>query len=438
MKKYEEAMKKLFPREKNFVRNTLLANQVEDMSVLGPFVHTSLKRSSISQSNFKNIMLKYSAWSESHFFKVEFKNCNLTGVNMQLCVFEHCSFTDESILNNVSFCNSLFKNTVFINIVFRNCILTDAKFISCKFINCKFQSSSFDGTKFVFCDFEHLIARNMNLDYSQYRNCNFYNSELSLFQIGYTIGMLQGVSSQSDNMFAFQGQTIPSERFYSEYIEYLIEYFTSREDLFPLSNLLLFLGGENAKQCIMRGIKEAINKQKYRLVLHFCELINYYNCLNSSEKRDIISFLNTSISTFALNENISESIKYSVLIEHYLLDQYDNVPHCYISIETDYTVDTSNSISNLITELDDILVYEQGQFGEHNITITHNSPLWLDIILAVGGSIVASYIKEKLLDRLIDKIRQLFKNKKIKMKKITIKKPDVEGSEIIEVTDDDE
>lgn len=77
-------------------------------------------------------------------------------------------------------------------------------------------------------------------------------------------------------------------------------------------------------------------------------------------------------------------------------------------------------------------------FGEHNITITHNSPLWLDIILAVGGSIVASYIKEKLLDRLIDKIRQLFKNKNIKMKKITIKKPDVEGSEIIEVTDDDE
>lgn len=278
----------------------------------------------------------------------------------------------------------------------------------------------------------------MNLDYSQYRNCNFYNSELSLFQIGYTIGMLQGVSSQSDNMFAFQGQTIPPERFYSEYIEYLIEYFTSREDLFPLSNLLLFLGGENAKQCIMRGIKEAINKQKYRLVLHFCELINYYNCLNSSEKRDIISFLNTSISTLSLNENISESIKYSVLIEHYLLDQLDNVPHCYISIETDYTVDTSNSISNLITELDDILVYEQGPFGEHNITITHNSPLWLDIILAVGGSIVASYIKEKLLDRLIDKIRQLFKNKNIKMKKITIKKPDVEGSEIIEVTDDDE
>lgn len=439
MKMYENYMEKLFPRKKNLVRNSLNVDKAEDMNFFGPFIHHSLKRSSISHSKFIQSKLNYSAWTESFFYDVSFNNCVLNGANMQLCVFELSSFicTDDcnlSFYKNISFCNCLFKNCKFENIIFKNCVLTDATFISCQFINCKFQSSSFDGTKFIQCQFDKLVARNMNLDYSQYRNCTFKNSQVSLFQIAYTIGLLQCITYDSDNEFAFQGRTISSTSFYKEYINYLITFFRERGDLFPLSNLLFFVQNDEAKNYITSGIKIAMSAQKYRLVLHYCELINYYNCLSSIEKRELIAYLNASIKSISTNQNISEAIKYSVLIEHYLLDKYDNIPHYYISIETDYASAAGEQISSLISELDEILILEQGERGEHNITITHNSPLWLDIILAVGGSIVGAYIKEVLIDRLIIKIRSLFKNRKIKLKNITIKDDD----DIIERKEEDD
>ena len=433
-------MDKLFPRKKNLVRNSLNVDKADDMNVFGPFVHNSLKRSSISHSRFMRSKLNYSAWTESFFYDICFDNCILDGANMQLCVFELASFfcieccPDTSFYKNISFCNCLFKNCRFENIIFKNCILTDAIFVSCKFINCKFQSSSFDGTKFVQCEFDGLIARNMNLDYSQYRNCTFNNSQVSLFQIAYTIGLLQCVSADSKNEFAFQGRTVSALVFYNEYISYLLEYFRDRGDLFPLSNLQYFLKSTDAKNYIIDGIKNAMSTQKYRLVLHYCELINYYNCLSSKEKRELLAFLNASIRSISLNENVSEAIKYSVLIEHYLLDKYDNVPHYYISIETDYVREAEEEISSIISELDNILILEQGESGEHNITITHNSPLWLDVVLAVGGSILGSYIKEKLIDRLIKKIKTIFVNKKIKLKNITIK----DENTIIEKKEEDD
>ena len=439
---YENYMNKLFPRKKNQVRNSLYVDKAENMNVFGPFIHCSLKRSSISHSRFIQSQLNYSAWSESFFYDDYFNNCTLNGVNMQLCVFEQTSFKDSedfntSLYKNISFCNSLFKNCRFENIIFKNCVLTDATFISCDFVNCKFQSSSFDGTKFIQCNFEGLIARNMNLDYSQFRNCKFNNSQISLFQIAYTIGLLQCIPTASHNWFAFQGRTISAQTFYNEYILYLLEYFRNRGDMFPLSNLQFFMKGTKAQNYIIDGIKEAMCAQKYRLVLHYCELINYYNCISSMEKRELIAFLNNSIRALPEKQNHSEDIKYSVLIEHYLLDKYDNIPHYYISIETDYSVVTGENISSLISELDRILVLEQGEHGEHNITITHNSPLWLDIVLAIGGSIVATYIKEQIIDRLIVKLKVLFKNINVKMKKMTIKAPEDNNSTIVVESEED-
>lgn len=240
MSDIENSLLKLFPRKKNLVRNSLIVNKIDDMQLFAPFKHCSLKRSSISESNFIEAELNYSAWSESNFYKTIFNQCTINGANMQLCVFDQCQFLGSIEYRNISFCNSLFKNTTFKDIVFKNCILTDALFISCSFINCKFASSSFDGAKFVDCTFDRLVARNLNLDYSQYRNCHFNNSQISLFQISYTIGLLQCIGIDSNNEFAFQGRTIPAENFYNEYIDYLCDYFQSRNDLYPISNLLFF------------------------------------------------------------------------------------------------------------------------------------------------------------------------------------------------------
>ncbi len=436
-KKY---MEKLFPRKKNLVRNSFAANCVKDMNLYGPFNHHSFKRSSVISCNFFTTDLKYSAWTGSFFREVNFKNSKLIGANLQLCVFDECLFSENDKKNdksfmNISFCNCLFKYTKFINITFKNCVLTDATFISCEFENCKFQSSSFDGTKFIKCNFDHLIARNMNLDYSQYRDCEFRNSQISLFQIAYTLGLLQCIPKDSDNVFAFQGKEIAPKVFFNEYIYYLCEYFKDLKDLYPLSNLFYFLENKDAKKLIIRGIKEAMVSQKYKLVLHYCELINYYFCLNSKEKHELISFLNSTIEAISLNENIREAVKYSILIQHYLLNKYDNIPHCYISIETEYNVKNGSEIKDLIAELDNLLIIEQGEKGEHSITITHNSPIWLDIVLAIGSSILGAYLKEEVIDRIINKLKEIFKNKKIKLKNITIKNSDKNEIKIINQKD---
>lgn len=422
---YLLAIKKLFPREKNLVRNSLQANSIENMNEIGKFTHSSYKRSNLKNVKFSNSNLNYSAWTDSLFHKAEFDNCLFNSVNMQLCVFSACSFTNTKEYKNVSFCNSFFENTIFVDARFINCIFSDAMFINCSFINCTFSSSSFDGAKFVKCLFDFLVARNLNMDYSQYCECVFTNSQISLFQVSYTIGLIQSIyknSNGSNNVFAFQGREISVNDFYSEYINYLIFYFEEQKEWFPLANILCFLKqNERANQALNIGIRSAIEKQNYRLSLHFAELIDFYGCFNTKEKREIIKFMNDYIAV-SNNNNKSEIIKYSVQIENYLLEKFnsENGPVYYISIETNYLTNSKTEIVSFISDLDELLSEEQGVNGMHSLKVTHNSPLWLDIIIGIGCSVVGAFLKDGI-DKLIDKIKILMAKKRTKIKSITIK-----------------
>lgn len=271
------------------------------------------------------------------------------------------------------------------------------------------------------CSFENLVARNLNMDFSQYRECSFDNCQISLFQCSYTIGLLQHLIDNPNNVFAFQGRNLTTSQFYEEYINYLIPYFETQDEFFPLSNILFFKNDfENAKRCVKLGFQKAILSKKFKLALYYCSLINYYNCLSSLEKRQLIEFLNTNLKQLQNNENISEYIRNSVLIENSLLSKYDNRTVYYISLRTDLIDNENECVSSFISEIDNLLVEQQGSSGEHNITITHNSPLWFDIVLAIGCSIAAGYMKDGI-DILIKKIKEIAQKKKVKLSNITIK-----------------
>lgn len=373
-----------------------------------------------------------SAWTDSNFFKVNLINCNLNSVNLQMCVFDNCTFKDIEYIYSASLNHGYYKNVTFDNIEFKNCVFADAIFINCKFINCKFKSSSFDGTKFILCEFQNLIARNLNMDFSQYRDCRFYNSEISLFQCAYTIGLLQALNNdENNNVFAFQGKNLVSELFYKEYIDYLTVYLNEQQEYFPIANIELFKGNTDyGKTLIEIGIKNSIQDQKYRLAVHYCELINYYNCFNSVEKRNLTQYISLCIASVQGEENISEALRYSVIIEHILLNSYDNRRVYYISLQTDLIEQSNdNDITSFITDLDKLLTDYQGNSGEHNITVTHNSPLWLDIVLALGCGVVANYLKDGI-DLLIRKIRKYAKDRRTKIKNITVKAVDPVDGEI--------
>ena len=419
---YLDAIKKLFPRKKNQVRNALRVNDIEDINFLGPFVHCSYKRSQLNRVVIRDVDFKFSAWTESRFYSVTFENSNLSGTNFQLCVFDNCKFTKKLLAKNISYNHAYFKNTTFQDVEFKNCVFSDAVFMNCKFENCTFKSSSFNGTKFVNCTFNGLVARNLNLDYSHYRNCLFYNSQISLFQSAYTIGLLQSLQDNfHNNVFAFQGRNLSIDLFYSEYINYLIPYFSESDEYFPVANILCFKGeNEKGQELIGIGIRKAILEEKYRLALHYCELINYYNCFSSIEKRKIIQYMNSCLSQVQEKENISEAIRYSLIIENSLLNNYDSRPVYYISIQTDLIETNDRNTTDFIASLDELLMVEQGPYGEHNIKITHNSPLWLDIIIAIGASVVAGYLKD-VMDLLILKIKDLAQKKNTNIKDITVK-----------------
>ncbi len=432
---YNVAVKKLFPRKRNFVKNSLCANHVDNMNCFGSFVHCSYKRSQLKYSKFIDSDMHNSAWTDSDFFNVEFSGCNLNNANLQLCIFDNCSFKDIAKINNASLNHGYYKNVEFENIEFINCVFSEAIFINCKFINCKFKSSSFDGTKFLLCEFNHLIARNLNMDYSQYRECRFYNSEISLFQCAYTTGILQSLEMSENNYFAFQGKNLPVSKFYNEYIHYLTSYFNERGEFFPLANIECYRGNIiEGKLLIEKGIKTSIQSQKYRLALHYCELINFYNCFTSAEKRQIIQFTNLCLACLQDEENISEALRYSVLIEHVLLNNYDNRTVYYISLQTDLIDEKDECIPSFVTDLDKLLSEYQGHTGEHNLTITHNSPLWLDIVLALGCGIVANYLKDGI-DLIIKKIKNYAQERKIKINNITIKTVEPVNGEINDAND---
>ena len=419
----DETMEKLFPRRKNFVKNRLLVNNINNMNSLGPFVHCSYKRSQLINVVFTDSDMHNSAWTDSSFNKVKLINCNLNSANFQMSSFDECLVKNNRICN-ASFNHGYYKNVKFENIEFNNCVFSDTIFMNCQFINCKLKSSSFDGAKFILCTFDRLIARNLNMDFSQYRACDFHNSEISLFQCAYTIGIIQALNSRdNENVFGFQGTNLSTDRFFDEYIDYLIVYFKEQNEYFPLANIELYKKNISyGKALIGKGIRDAVKNHKYRVALHYCELINYYNCFSSIEKREIINDIGLFIASVQGEENVSEAIRYSVLLEHVLLNSYDNRQVYYISLQTDLIEQSKNNneITSFIANLDKLLTTYQGNEGEHNITITHNSPLWVDIVLAIAGGIAGNYLKDGL-DCIIKKIKTYVRKRKTKLTSLTVK-----------------
>ena len=393
-------LKKLFPRRNTQINNHIDANGVENLNIYEPFRHKSYKRSFIKDSKFKNSKLVFSAWTGTRYESTLFDHSEIRNSNMQSCVFFNCDFVLSSIpIKSTTFDNTLFVKTKFVDVVFKSCNFTDSQFINCEFESCKFISCNFDGANFKGCYLNTVVARNLNLDYSMFINCKVKRSEISLFQLFYTIGLTQALENNHENfledknILAFHGKNIDLTDL-NEYKKYLITYYTIKGEYFPLANIY---GIDNNiamfKECAIIGIKNAVASKKFRLAVHFSELINYYGYLKSIEKRFISDFMNDMLNEWQKEEDINEYIKFITIIEKNLMCQYINSPAIYVNIKTEKEL-SDKELSEFLIIADSGFEKIRGKFGEHFISFSHNSPVWFDIVLAVGGSVAGTAIFE--------------------------------------------
>lgn len=394
------ALKKLFPRRKvSQVKNHIDANGVDNLNIFGPFQHKSFKRSFIRNSKFEDSQIILSAWTGTRYEWTTFKHSIIRNSNMQSCVFTNCIFTMRGAqIKNTTFDDTLFINTEFVDVVFKSCNFTDVRFINCKFESCSFTSCNFDGANLVKCVLNNVIARNLNLDYALFNNCKIQGSEFSLFQLFYTIGLVQTIKNNqidcNDNVLAFHGKNIKITDLLSEYQKYLITYYFEVGEFFPLANIYGFNHiNEKFKETAILGIENAIVAKKFRLATHFSELINYYGLLKSIEKRAILDFMNDMLNEWQQEEDVTEYIKYIAIIENNLMYQYINRPVIYVNLRTENQL-SDNDLAEFLLIVDNGFNNLQGKDGEHCISFSHNSPLFFSIMLAIGESIAGTAIYE--------------------------------------------
>lgn len=432
MSEIDIAFKKLFPRRrKNQVKNHIDANCVENMNIFGPFQHKSFKRSFIKNSKFSHSKIVFSAWTGTRYEFTSIVYSVIRNSNMQSCVFTDCNFSmlDEPI-RNTTFDNTLFINTIFDNVDFKSCNFTDSRFINCEFKSCTFLSCNFDGANLIDCSLKNVSARNLNLDYSHFSNCKIQSCEFSLFQLFYTIGLPQILESStlsdtlSNNVLAFHGKNIGITDLIYEYTNYLIAYYTEVGEYFPLANIFGFKRDVDMfKEYVILGIKNAVATKKFKLAVHFSELINYYGYLKSIEKRLISDFMNEMLNEWQKNEDITEYIKYIAVIEKNLIYQYTNRPIVYINMRTEKQLNEKD-LSEFLLLADSGFNELQGTGGEHYISFSHNSPSFFDIVLAVGESVVGAAILEGI-KLLVKKLSQWVKKRGNNIFKSSIKEIDV-------------
>lgn len=428
MNDFEYALKKLFPRRRsNQVKNHIDANCLNDLNVFAPFTHKSFKRSFIKESKFINSEITFSAWTGTRYESIIFQHSIIRNCNMQSCVFLDCTLTNfVEQLKNTTFDDTLFINTKFEKVDFKGCNFTNARFINCEFISCRFISSNFDGATFIECKLNGVIARNLNLDFAQFKNCEIYNSEFSLFQIFYTIGLTQllndncSIDRWTQCKLAFHGSNLNYNELVSEYIMYLKTYYTEMGEYFPLANIYgLCKDVENFKEYAILGIKNAVATKKFRLAIHFSELINYYGYLRSIEKRFIVDSMNGMLNEWQQEEDITEYLKYITIIEKNLLYENLNRPVVYVNIRTEEQLNEQD-LSEFLLLADTGFTDLQGGDGEHFISFSHNSPTFFEILLAIGGSVAGSAIYEGV-KCLLKKFYKWIKSKGNKVSKSSIK-----------------
>ncbi len=294
----EESIKMLTEKyPDDLVNNDIILDMKGASAVKSNLIKQSAKRNKFSNISLIDSNIVSSAFTGSQFKNFIFKDCNIKGNSFVSCIFEksEMSTKDFKLYTGNNFSNSYVNQCKFFNLEFKNSSWISSNVEYSDFENCIINSCTLEGTVFNQCIFTDIYMSTANLDYMILNKTQLNNVVFPFYQFAYIIGAADYLMSSKEQRFYFSanGNNIKLSE-YKECIPALIDYYYSRNEYFPLSNLLYATDNiEKAKEYISIGVVQALNNNDYRMIKHYCIMAKHYDLLEYSLTKKIKSSLNS-------------------------------------------------------------------------------------------------------------------------------------------------
>lgn len=349
----------------------------------------SAKRSCYNNVTLKNSIIKESAFSGSKFKNFIFKNDSINGNSFLCSNFENFKIISDNpteyIGNNLSQC--YFNSCTINNAIFISSTWLNSNIINSVFNNCVIRSCTLEGATFKNCEFNNVDISSANMDYMTINSCILNNVVFPLYQFAYVIGASNYING-SNNIYFKAGDKKICINEYNTILTELIHYYYNRNEYFPMSNLLIALKEiDCAKKYIIVGIKCALIKEDYRLIRHFCSLIQYTNILDYELTCNIKSEINNYlISIKHDSKKLKEALIHTNQINKIINERDNNKTSIQLEIKTNidrFDGNHQEKIDNLIGDIKYII--NNSSFENDGYTINEISYCPITLALSIIG-----------------------------------------------------
>ena len=342
--------------------------------------HTILDHSKIKKSNFD-----HAAVTGSMFNHCKFENCSMELSDFEFCEFRHCEF-DFKFKISASFNNSTFFETEFNNVIFDSALLTGSYFQKCVFNHVTIAYTTMENALFQDCTFQDVNLQNLNMDYVELVNPSMKNVILPMAQIPYMFGCLQYLMTTDDivSIVGSNNESITKQKYISEVLPLLIEYFLEKKEYFPVANIYISQGNSTlAFQFLVEGMAEAVAQRDFRMIKFYSKLISKNEVFPQKVLHDFYHRL-----CHLLPVNNMEAMSYIKNIGEikYLLFDRTSKTTLHFSFYTNFYSKEIDKVAHVIGRLFKIAKMSSSmKSNDVEIKLSENSPLLIEV--DVSGNI---------------------------------------------------
>ena len=425
---YNKAKENILLHKQSTVKFNSVLEGANGVTLYGDYTLARVSHNYFSNCIFDSASLDSVAGTGSIFTNVKFLNTNINNAGFSNGTIDNCYF-ENCTLNNSNFSNSYIRNTIW-----KDCNLSGLNISASHLKNCKFcgettKPGNLNETHFESVEINDVRFTNLNLEYSMFENIKTHNTILPFSQIPYVFGGIDYLLNTKDNVRISSHINKTDSISISEYIAVLNDmevFYSYKNELFPLANILLSLGRkEEALYAALCGIVFSIKESDYRMCKNFAKLLTYKQFFSPEQLVSLYKEIESRIIIKELSDaDFFQYNKYIYDIKS-LLNSNPNNKTITLFLKTNIENTDSKEASLLIEMIDHFTHLDGVNLSQPKLTISHNSPLLLAVtisgislakIIAITGLILTAVAGVcKSLNEIADfiiKIQKIIKNRK--------------------------
>lgn len=381
--KYAYGMRYTEPFQKLRIQNS----NFENCTFRAAFERTNLSGSRLNNCTFEKIEIANSNFQYSNLKNCEIKDCTIEGSNFADCY-----------LDNVSYSNNLFVGNNFSYTHFNKCNISGGELLS----------TSLEFSIFTDSTFRDLRLANLSMEYSEFDNVHMNNVILPFAQLPFIFNGLDYILNTNDKIAISANMKDCKSISVEEYVETFNDWkiFLFKKSLyFPLSNILLAEGNkEEALECILCGVIMTICNSDYRTLKYLCKLAAAHPCVSKSDCLKVYRRIKELIDSNLLNnEQYYNYMIHMQDIKNILVENPKCNPQLSVSLQTNILPEERKKLMYIVEFLDSIITKEYFGIDSKTISMKHNSPY--EILLIVIGSIFILKEVTELIKTIISGIK---------------------------------